>query len=95
MGSSILVLESDRKKDITIIPCEQWRLDDLISEKGLPYPGFLKLDTQAAELKVLKGAVETLKQTQFILLETWARRVYGPDTPLFHERFCALRDPLA
>lgn len=85
VGSSILVLESDRQKDITIIPCEHRRLDDLVSEKSLQPPGFLKLDTQAAELKVLKGAVESLKHTQFILLETWARRVYGPDTPLFHE----------
>lgn len=85
VGSSILVREADRKKDITIIPCEHRRLDDLVAEKGLPPPGFLKLDTQAAELKVLKGSVETLKQTQFILLETWVRRVYGPETPLFHE----------
>lgn len=85
VGSSILVLEGDRKKDISIIPCEHRRLDDLVAEKGIPQPDFLKLDTQAAELKVLKGAVETLKQTKFILLETWARRVYGPETPLFHE----------
>lgn len=85
VGSSILVLDGDRKKDIIIIPCEHRRLDDLVVEKNLPPPCFLKLDTQAAELKVLKGAVETLKHTQFILLETWARRVYGPETPLFHE----------
>lgn len=85
VGSSILVLPSDRKKDFPIIPCEIRRLDDLVADRGLPQPGFLKLDTQAAELKVLKGAVETLKKTQFILLETWARRVYGPETPLFHE----------
>jgi FkbM family methyltransferase len=85
VGSSILVLEADRRKDLEIIPCEMWRLDDLIREKKLLQPDFLKLDTQAAELKVLNGAVQTLKKTQFILLETWARRVYGPDTPLFHE----------
>lgn len=85
VGSSILVLDGDRKKEITIIPCEHRRLDDLVADKGLPQPDFLKLDTQAAELKVLKGGVETLKQTQFILLETWARRVYGPETPLFQE----------
>jgi FkbM family methyltransferase len=85
VGSSILVLEGDRKKDITIIPCEYRRLDDLVAEHGWPQVDFLKLDTQAAELKVLKGAVETLKKTQFLLLESWARRVYGPETPLFHE----------
>lgn len=56
-----------------------------MAKRQLPQPDFLKLDTQAAELKILKGAVKTLHKTQFILLETWARRVYGPETPLFHE----------
>lgn len=90
VGSSILILNSDRKKDITIIQCQHRRLDDFVVEQNLPQPDFLKLDTQAAELKVLKGAVNVLKQTQFVLLETWARRVYGPETPLFHEVACWL-----
>jgi FkbM family methyltransferase len=85
VGSSILVLDADRRKKLTIIPCECWRLDDLVAARGLPQPDFLKLDTQAAELKVLSGAVETLKAVKFVLLETWMRRVYGPETPLFHE----------
>jgi FkbM family methyltransferase len=85
VGSSILVLDFDKRKNLTIIPCEYARMDDIVSSKELPQPDFIKLDTQAAELKVLKGAVETLKRTQFLLLETWIRRVYGPETPLFHE----------
>lgn len=84
-GSSILVLESDRRKNIDIIPCPMYRLDDYLAEAGLPQPDFLKLDTQASELLVLKGAEATLRNTKFILLETWMRRVYGPGTPLFHE----------
>lgn len=36
-------------------------------------------------MKILKGAIECLKNSKFVLLETWARRVYGPETPLFHE----------
>lgn len=85
VGSSILVLDGDRRKGLTIIPCDCWRLDDLVAELGLLQPSFLKLDTQASELKVLKGGVRTLRGVQFILLETWARRVYGPETPLFNE----------
>jgi FkbM family methyltransferase len=85
VGSSILVLESDRKKDIPIVSCESWRLDDYIALRNLPQPDFLKLDTQASELKILKAATQTLKHTKYILAETWARRIYGPETPLFHE----------
>lgn len=84
-GSSILVLESDRAKDIPIMSCEYCRLDDFILENNLPQPEFIKLDTQASELKVLKGGEMTLMHTQFILTETWTRRVYGPETPLFQE----------
>jgi len=85
VGSSILVLSGDRKKDIKIIPCEIVRMDEYVARERLEQPDFIKLDTQAAELKVLKGAEQTIRGAKFILLETWMRRVYGPDTPLFHE----------
>jgi FkbM family methyltransferase len=85
VGSSILVLESDRKKDINIITCDTWKLDDYVCAQNLPQPDFIKLDTQASELRILKASTETLKRTKFLLVETWARRSYGPDTPLFHE----------
>ncbi|MEO9876495.1 MAG: FkbM family methyltransferase [Anderseniella sp.] len=85
VGSSILVLSGDRKKDIKIIPCKMVRMDEYVAREQLKQPDFIKLDTQAAELKVLQGAEQTIRGTKFILLETWMRRVYGPDTPLFHE----------
>ncbi len=85
VGSSILVLPGDRTRDIKIIPCEMIQLDEYVVRERLKQPDFIKLDTQAAELKVLKGAEQTIRGTKFILLETWMRRVYGPDTPLFHE----------
>ena len=85
-GSSNLVLESDYRKDIEIVTCPVWRLDDfIIASKSLPQPDFIKIDSQAAELKILMGATEALKECKFIFLEVWARRVYGPETPLFHE----------
>lgn len=85
VGSSILVMDFDAKKGIEIVECDFYRMDDIDRERGLPAPDFIKLDTQASELKVLQGGVETIGHAKFILLETWMRRVYGPATPLFHE----------
>lgn len=85
VGSSILLLDSDYRKNMTFVECEVFRMDDIIAERNLPKPDFIKLDTQAAELRVLKGAVQSLKTNKFLLAETWMRRVYGPETPLFHE----------
>lgn len=85
VGSSILILAADFRKDTQFIDCEYARLDDIVASKGLRAPDFIKLDTQASELKVLRGATETLKKNKFVLVETWMRRCYGPETPLFHE----------
>ena len=85
VGSSILVMDFDAKKGIEIVECDFYRMDDLVQEYDLPPPDFIKLDTQASELKVLQGGVQTIGHAKFILLETWMRRVYGPATPLFHE----------
>jgi len=85
VGSSILVLASDFKKEIEIIDCEQARLDDYIINYNLPYADFIKIDAQGAELKILNGAKNALTKSKFVLAETWLRRVYGPETPLFQE----------
>lgn len=85
-GSSILVHPADRRRDdFRIVPCEMARMDDYVARHGLRPPDFIKLDTQASELKVLKGGEDTIRNAKFILAETWMRRVYGPGTPLFQE----------
>lgn len=43
-------------------------LDSILKRKNLQ-PDFVKLDVQGSELDVLKGAIETLKQAEFVLLE--------------------------
>jgi FkbM family methyltransferase len=44
-------------------------LDNLIENEGIPYPDFLKIDTQGSELDILKGSSKTLKFTKAIMLE--------------------------
>ncbi len=85
-GSSILVHPADKKReDFKVVSCKLARMDQYVERNGLQQPDFLKLDTQASELKVLKGAENTIKNAKFILVETWIRRVYGQGTPLFQE----------
>lgn len=45
-------------------------LDDLILQMHLPWPDFIKLDLQGAELEALKGAVRCLSSAKAVLLET-------------------------
>lgn len=59
-------------------------LDDLIKEKQTKGPYILKVDTQGAELKVLSGASEVLKQSELVLLEVFLFQFYK-SIPLFHD----------
>lgn len=47
------------------------RLDTLIAQHALPPPYFLKFDTHGAELPILAGATETLKQTAIVMMECY------------------------
>ncbi|MGH9370032.1 MAG: FkbM family methyltransferase [Vicinamibacterales bacterium] len=84
VGSSILVHRtSEIFPEIASVPMAT--IDDLIASGRAPCPQLIKIDTQGAELEVLKGAVSTLGQVDLLLLETWLVRGYGPETPLFAE----------
>ncbi|MBI4139479.1 FkbM family methyltransferase [Candidatus Woesearchaeota archaeon] len=59
-------------------------LDNIIKQKGITNPDFIKLDVQGYELEVLKGATKTLSKAQFVLLEV----SYSPwmkGMPIFHD----------
>jgi len=45
------------------------RIDDILREKNLNGPYLLKADVQGAELSVLDGAIEALKETEAVVLE--------------------------
>ncbi len=44
-------------------------LDDLIEVMRLPWPNFLKVDTDGSEVQVLKGALKTLQNVTSVLVE--------------------------
>lgn len=45
-------------------------LDDAVKTLSLPYLQLIKMDTQGFELKILKGAVETLQHVEMLLIES-------------------------
>jgi len=44
----------------------------------------IKMDTQGSELDILKGGLETIKNSKYILIETSIKE-YNKDAPLEHE----------
>jgi FkbM family methyltransferase len=52
-------------------------LDDVWRERRLEAPGFMKVDVEGSEIEVLRGAHETLKQIDCVVLECWFRPVFA------------------
>lgn len=59
-------------------------LDAVVAEKRAGGPYLLKLDVQGAELEVLRGGEETLKKTEYVILETSLFAAYD-NVPLLHD----------
>jgi len=56
-------------KEITSVKKESTTLDSLVAEKNIPYPHFIKIDTQGSELDILAGASSCFKHASLIFLE--------------------------
>jgi len=56
-------------------------LDSLVQTQNLPWPEFLKLDTQGSELDILKGAEKCLNHAEVILMEV-SLHEYNQNIPL-------------
>ena len=44
-------------------------LDTLCKKNKYPHPDIVKIDVQGAEIDIIKGATETLKDTKYLILE--------------------------
>jgi|TARA_B110000211_G_C13961350_1_gene500722 FkbM family methyltransferase len=44
-------------------------LDELVKKENLPYPNFIKIDTQGSELDILKGSQQSISECSLIYLE--------------------------
>jgi len=51
-------------------------LDDVYAKDGLPYPDVVKLDVQGFELYVLRGALNVLARTKYLVIELSFRSFY-------------------
>ncbi|MBK8020938.1 MAG: FkbM family methyltransferase [Chloroflexi bacterium] len=60
------------------------KIDTLVTERNLPSPFFIKLDTHGYEIPILEGASETLKQTSLLLIETYNFTIQ-PESLRFYE----------
>jgi FkbM family methyltransferase len=60
-------------------------LDAAVKELKLPAPQLIKIDVQATEDKILRGAIQTLPAAEVVEIECWTRKGYGTDTPLMSQ----------
>jgi FkbM family methyltransferase len=51
-----------------------WRLDDLVTQRGLPDPTVVKVDVEGFELRVLRGAVELIERARPVIVTEWSTR---------------------
>lgn len=61
------------------VDCELRRLDDIIAEKGLELPDFIKVDVEGAEEEVFRGATATLdrENAPVVFFEVSAKAAAG------------------
>ena len=70
IGGNSMYRENTEHYSPTNYTIENMRtLDSIVSEKGFLYPDLIKIDVQGAELEVLKGASECLKNCLYLIIE--------------------------
>jgi len=69
-GDSYLIEQTSfYKDDIETIVKKTVTLDELVKKENLPYPNFIKIDTQGSELDILKGSQQSISECNLIYLE--------------------------
>lgn len=60
------------------------RLDDFIQQHTIPIPEFIKLDVQGAELDILKGMGNLLKEVKYVVIEASLHK-YNRGAPMIED----------
>lgn len=84
IGSSLYTETEGTAVDGTPINVDTITVDEIVHRYQLEAPFLLKIDVQGAELKVLEGAVKTLPQTEYLLVETSLFEFFK-DGPLIYD----------
>ena len=82
-GNSLYLELTTHFSDFKIFKLNMYTLDNQLKEDERKVD-LLKLDVQGAELLILEGSKNTLKRTEFVLLEVNIVQ-YNKDSPLFAE----------
>ena len=90
-GASLYVESTTHYADanLQVREIETVRLDTLVARDKLPAPDLVKVDVQGAELEVLAGAPETLRDAQALIVEV-SLVDYNKGAPLIAEVIAAL-----
>ena len=84
-GDSMFCEKTKHFKDCIPTKRKTTTLDLVLNDKILPSEIFIKIDCQGAEIPILKGANNTLKNVSFILLEIPFFGEYNTNVPSFLE----------
>jgi len=69
-GDSYLVEQTSfYKENIKSVIKKTITLDEIVKNKNLPFPDFIKIDTQGSELDILKGSQKSISKCSLIYLE--------------------------
>lgn len=69
---------------VNVLRLETMRLDDVVSERQLPAPTFIKIDIEGLELEVLEASPRSLDALVGLRVEVAFERLYKHQ-PLFHD----------
>ena len=74
----------DEKINADLIQIQETTIDYCVKDKKLKGPFLIKLDVHGFEVPIIKGALETLKETEIIVMEAYNFQI-AKDSLLFHE----------
>lgn len=90
-GNSVYMEETRYFNSNTHLKLPMTTLDEVVKKRKLKNIDFIKIDTQGSELNILKGGVDTLLKSEFVLLET-QNLEYNSGAPFTEDIIIAMKN---